>query len=97
MRAAQRSQRHVPERHRAQLAEDTGAAVVGNVHLGKGIGTDPVNLILGSRAFSAVARVALVAARDPDDDAGYVLSVEKSNLGRIDVPALTYRSTARRS
>ena len=40
-------------------------AVVGNVHLGKGIGTDPVNLILGSRAFSAVARVALVAARDP--------------------------------
>ena len=51
-----------------QLAEDTGAAVLGHVHLGKGIRTDPVNLILGSRAFSAVARVALVAARDPDDE-----------------------------
>jgi hypothetical protein len=75
----------------AKLAEDTAAAVLGNVHLGKGIGTDPVNLILGSRAFSAVARVALVAARDPDDDASNVLSVEKSNLGRIDVPGLTYR------
>ena len=75
----------------AQLAEDTGAAVLGNVHLGKGIGTDPVNLILGSRAFSAVARVALVAARDPDDETSNVLSVEKSNLGRIDVPGLTYR------
>jgi hypothetical protein len=74
-----------------QLAEDTAAAVVGLVHLGKGIGIDPVNLILGSRAFSAVARVALVAARDPDDDTGHVLSVEKSNLGRIDVPGLTYR------
>lgn len=74
-----------------QLAEDTGAAVLGLVHLGKGIGSDPVNLILGSRAFSAVARVALVAARDPDDEASNVLSVEKSNLGRIDVPALTYR------
>jgi hypothetical protein len=74
-----------------QLAGDTGAAVVGHVHLGKGIGSDPVNLILGSRAFSAVARVALVAARDPDDETGYVLSVEKSNLGRIDVPGLTYR------
>jgi AAA domain len=75
----------------SQLAEDTGAAVLGLVHLGKGIGADPVNLILGSRAFSAVARVALVAARDPDDEASNVLSVEKSNLGRIDVPALTYR------
>jgi hypothetical protein len=75
----------------AQLAEDTGAAVLGHVHLGKGIGSDPVNLILGSRAFSAVARVALVAARDPDDESSNVLSVEKSNLGRIDVPGLTYR------
>jgi hypothetical protein len=74
-----------------QLAEGTGAAVLGLVHLGKGIGSDPVNLILGSRAFSAVARVALVAARDPEDEASNVLSVEKSNLGRIDVPGLTYR------
>jgi hypothetical protein len=74
-----------------QLAQDTGAAVLGLVHLGKGIGIDPVNLILGSRAFSAVARVALVAARDPDDEKSNVLSVEKSNLGRIDVPGLTYQ------
>lgn len=74
-----------------QLAERTGTAVLGLVHLGKGMGSDPVNLILGSRAFSAVARVALVAARDPDDEASKVLSVEKSNLGRINVPALTYR------
>jgi hypothetical protein len=74
-----------------QLAEDTGAAVLGLVHLGKGMGSDPVNLILGSRAFSAVARVALVAARDPEDETSNVLSVEKSNLCRIDVPGLTYR------
>ena len=74
-----------------QLAEDTGTAVLGLVHLGKGLGSDPVNLILGSRAFSAVARVALVAARDPEDESSNVLSVEKSNLGRIDVPGLTYR------
>jgi AAA domain len=74
-----------------QAAEETGTAVLGLVHLGKGIGNDPVNLILGSRAFSAVARVALVAFRDPEDETSNVLSVEKSNLGRIDVPALTYR------
>jgi AAA domain len=76
-----------------QLAERARAAVLGLVHLGKGMGSDPVNLILGSRAFSAVARVAMVAARDPDDDdeSRSVLSVEMSNLGRIDVPGLTYR------
>jgi AAA domain len=74
-----------------RIAQDTGAAVVGLVHLGKSTTADPVNLILGSRAFTAVARVALVAVRDPDDEDANVLSVEKSNLGRIDVPALTYR------
>ena len=74
-----------------RIAGDTGAAVVGLVHLGKSDRADPVNLILGSRAFSAVARVALVAARDPDDEGSNVLSVEKSNLGSIDVPGLTYR------
>ena len=74
-----------------KLAEDAAAAVLGLVHLGKGLGADPVNLILGSRAFSAVARVALVAARDPEDEGSNVLSVEKSNLGRINVPGLTYR------
>ena len=31
-----------------RLAEETGAAVLGLVHLGKGLGTDPVNLILGA-------------------------------------------------
>src|SRR6266496_124045 len=74
-----------------RIAEDTGAAVVGLVHLGKSDKADPVNLILGSRAFTAVDRVALVAVRDPDDEGSNVLSVEKSNLGRIDVPARTYR------
>jgi hypothetical protein len=75
----------------AQLGEDTGAAVLGLVHFGKGMTSDPMSLILGSRAFGAVPRVALAAARDPEDEASNVLSVEKSNVGRIDVPGLTYR------
>lgn len=75
----------------SQLAENAGAAVLGLVHLGKSTGTDPVNLILGSRAFSAVARLAMVAARDPEDEKNYILSVEKSNLGRLDAPGRTYR------
>jgi len=75
----------------AQLGEEIGAAVLGLVHFGKGMGSDPMSLILGSRAFGAVPRVALAAAADPEDEASNVLSVEKSNIGRIDVPGLTYR------
>ena len=48
-----------------QLAEQARASVLGLVHLGKSMSADPVNLILGSRAFSAVARVALVARVTP--------------------------------
>ena len=81
-----------------QLAEHAGAAVLGLVHLGKAIGADPVNLILGSRAFSAVARVALVAARDPDDErvqraVGGEVQPRPHRRARPDVP----RSTAPRS
>ena len=39
-----------------RLADETGCAVVGLVHHGKGSSTDPLSLILGSRAFTAVPR-----------------------------------------
>jgi hypothetical protein len=49
----------------------------------------------GSIAFIAAARVALVAARDPDDEQGrrHVLAVSKSNVGRIP-PSLAYTFVA---
>src|SRR5512144_2512412 len=76
----------------ARLTDETGGAVVGLAHHGKAATTDPLSLVLGSRACTAVARAVLAAARDPEpDDGSCVLSLEKSNLGRLDVPALRYR------
>ena len=76
----------------AQLAHRTGTLVNGLVHLGKSDRADVATAVLGSRAFTAVSRAVLVAARDPDaEDGACVLSVEKANLGRLDVPGLRYR------
>ncbi|MEV0446155.1 AAA family ATPase [Streptomyces spectabilis] len=74
-----------------QIADQSGAAVLGLVHFGKGSSTDPLSLILGSRAFSATARAVVAMARDPQsEDGAVILSQEKNNLGRLDLPSLTY-------
>jgi hypothetical protein len=73
------------------VADQAGAAVLGLVHFGKGASTDPLSLILGSRAFAATARAVIAMARDPEaEDGTVVLSQEKNNLGRLDLPSLTY-------
>ncbi|MFC6080733.1 AAA family ATPase [Sphaerisporangium aureirubrum] len=75
----------------ARLADRSACAVVGLAHFNKSANTDALNLITGSRAFSAVARAVLAIARDPHaDDGSCVLSQAKNNLGRLDVPSLRY-------
>jgi hypothetical protein len=66
-----------------------GAFALGLVHFGKAAGRDALNSILGSRAISATARAVLACAKIPDDD-GFVLSQVKNNLGRLDLPHLSY-------
>lgn len=72
------------------LADRTGCAIVGLIHVNKGHGNDPLTLLMGSRAFSAVARAVLFIMRDPDDDDTRLLGQAKNNLGRTDVPTLTF-------
>ena len=75
----------------ARLADDTGTMVVGLGHFNKSGDADPLNLVTGSRAFTAVVRAVLAAARDPEsDDGACVVSQVKNNLGRLDLPSLTY-------
>ncbi|WP_239168080.1 AAA family ATPase [Catellatospora coxensis] len=75
----------------AKLADRTGCAVVGLAHFNKSANTDALNLITGSRAFSAVARAVMSIARDDEaGDGSCVMSQSKSNLGRLDVPSLRY-------
>ncbi|WP_228771722.1 AAA family ATPase [Actinokineospora iranica] len=78
-----------------RMADDTGCAIVGLAHFNKSVSADPLTLITGSRAFSAVARAVLAVARDEDDpDRACVISQAKNNLGSLDVPSLRYRIDA---
>jgi AAA domain len=73
------------------VADSTGCAVVGLAHFNKSDSTDALNLITGSRAFSAVARAVIAIARDTEtEDGSCVLSQAKNNLGRLDLPSLRY-------
>jgi hypothetical protein len=74
----------------SRLADSTGCAILGNAHFNKSMGTDPMMRLTGSAAFGQVVRAVLAFARDPDNDT-YVISQAKNNLGRLDLPSLSYR------
>lgn len=74
-------------------ADRTGCAVVGLAHFNKSAGTDALNLIMGSRGWSAMARAVIAVARDNNaDDGSCVMTQAKSNLGPVapTVPSLRY-------
>lgn len=69
------------------LAASIGAALVGISHFSKGgHGQDPASRVVGSVAFTAVARVVLVAAKVQGDDGEdrRILARGKSNIGPDD-------------
>lgn len=72
------------------VADRSGASILGLIHLNKSGGTDPLTLIMGSRAFTAVARAVLFAIKDSEDEAKRYLGQPKNNLGRTDLPTLAY-------
>lgn len=66
------------------LATGINAALLGITHLSKGgQGSDPAQRVIGSVAFTAVARVVLVAARVKGEDGAdkRILARSKSNIG----------------
>jgi hypothetical protein len=75
-----------------RLAERAGIAVLGLGHLTKAAGGDPLYRVQGSIAFTAVARSVLLAAKDPEDPAQYVLAVVACNLAAL-AASLRYRLT----
>lgn len=75
----------------AAIADDTRACIAGLIHVNKSSSTDPLNMLMASRAFAAVARWVLFAATDPADDSRRLLGLAKNNLGPCDLPTLAYR------
>jgi len=73
------------------LADRVGVAVVGLIHVNKSTSTDPLTALMASRAFAAVARAVLFMMTDPDDESILLLGQPKNNLGRTDLPTLTFR------
>jgi hypothetical protein len=73
-----------------RMAEGCRASVLGLIHENKSGGGDPLNSVMGSRAFTAVARAVLYVVRDPADDAIRLLGTPKNNLGRTDLPTLRF-------
>tara|TARA_R110002111_G_scaffold240432_1_gene302111 strand:+ start:16327 stop:17793 length:1467 start_codon:yes stop_codon:yes gene_type:complete len=64
----------------AALAQETGAAVLLVAHQRKGAAINPDDMVLGSRAFTGLARSVLHLMRDPDDEDRRLLLSGKMNL-----------------
>lgn len=79
-----------------RLAEATDSTVQGLIHLNKTGTTDPLNAVMGSKAFAAVARSVLTAMVDEDEKGRYLLGNPKNNLGPSNLPSQLYKITGER-
>jgi hypothetical protein len=75
-----------------RMCEQAGLAAIGLGHTRKGQSRDLLEALLGSSELGNVCRSAMGVMADPDsDDGSVVLSQEKANLGRMDIPGYKYR------
>jgi len=73
-------------------ADRAGMSVLGLIHHNKSGSTDPLQLIMGSKAFTAVARSVHTVVLDPDDEEEErkLFGTPKNNLGRTNLPTLAF-------
>jgi hypothetical protein len=76
----------------AAIADRCGMAVLGLIHHNKSGSSDPLQLVMGSKAFTAVARSVHTVVPDPEDetDTRRLFGTPKNNLGRTDLPTLSF-------
>jgi len=79
----------------ARWADAANGAVLGVMHLNKGLGADVLNRVNGSRGFTAAARSVLTVGDDPQNPEQRVVAVGKANLAPTDVAALRFRIEGR--
>jgi hypothetical protein len=70
-------------------ADQYDFTILGLAHFTKNGGNDPLTRLAGSGAFGQLIRALIAFAKD-DDDGSYVMSLEKNNLGRDNLPGHTY-------
>jgi AAA domain len=74
------------------MADLINISVLGLIHHNKSGGTDPLQVVMASKAFPAVARSVHTVIPDPDDEAGNrrLFGTPETNLGRTDLPTLSF-------
>lgn len=72
------------------LAERTRTTIAGLIHVNKSTSDDPLTTLMASRAFAAVARSVLFVMTDPNHEGSRLLGMAKNNLGRLDLPTLSF-------
>lgn len=80
----------------AALADRASLVVLGLIHLNKSGGADPLNSVMGSKAFTAVARSVSFVVSDPDDESEQrrLFGTPKNNLGRTNLPTLAFTTVS---
>lgn len=74
-----------------RLAESADLAIPALAHFNKTQGVDVLSMVAGSRAWTEIARAVISIARDEHaEQYTCVVSQEKNNLGRSDVPDQAY-------
>jgi 5S rRNA maturation endonuclease (ribonuclease M5) len=75
-----------------KMLDQTRMVGLGLMHFNKRGTDDPLDALMASRAFSAVARSVSTVVRDPDDDDGRrrLFGTPKNNLGPDDLPLLSF-------
>jgi len=73
------------------LAAHSNCCVLGLIHVNKSASNDALTTLMGSRAFTAVARSVLFVMADPEDETKRLLGQAKNNLGRSDLPTLAFQ------
>lgn len=74
------------------LAEESRMGIVGLIHHNKGSSADPLNMVMASKAFTAVARSVHTCIADPDDETEErrLFATTKNNLGQMNLPVLGF-------
>lgn len=75
------------------VADRVAIAILGLIHHNKSGSADPLQLVMASKAFTAVARSVHTAIWDPDNEPGglrRLFGTPKNNLGRTDLPTLSF-------
>ncbi len=76
----------------AALADRAKLAILGLIHHNKSGSSDALQLVMGSKAFTAVARSVSTVIPDPDDESGQrrLFGTPKNNLGTTDLPTMSF-------